>query len=222
MTFQGVERVMLILLLVLILVTPATYALEVRFIGNSGFEISDGSATILVDFPYQSGAYGYMTFDPVELGARPDSLCLFTHRHADHFDPEAIAGVGCAVLGPSEVMVRVEARVRLEGDGFWDFAGAQIECLETEHGEVDHCSWILRWDDRTIVIAGDVEHLDGVLPVLKAADVLIIPSWLASSAEKVRGRFPDARIVISHHRAGEDLSACADCLVPSPGSSHAW
>ena len=44
--------------------------IEARFIGNSAFEVSDGTATILIDFPYQSGAFGYMTFLPAELRPR--------------------------------------------------------------------------------------------------------------------------------------------------------
>ncbi|MCI0415294.1 hypothetical protein L0222_21180, partial [bacterium] len=37
--------------------------LEFRFIGNMAFAISDGKVTLYTDFPYESGAFGYMKYD---------------------------------------------------------------------------------------------------------------------------------------------------------------
>jgi hypothetical protein len=70
------------LFLCLPLSAPVAEAQELRFrfIGNSGFEISDNVDTILLDFPYESGAYGYMTFDSGEVHARRSTLCLFSFR----------------------------------------------------------------------------------------------------------------------------------------------
>ena len=36
--------------------------LEVRFTGNGGVLLSDGVTSVLVDVPYQSGAFGYMEY----------------------------------------------------------------------------------------------------------------------------------------------------------------
>ena len=47
-----------------------TGKLSARFIGNAAFEITDGEFTLLTDFPYQSGAFGYMTYDPAEVARR--------------------------------------------------------------------------------------------------------------------------------------------------------
>ena len=210
------------LLLLLALASAETPELRARFIGNSGFEITDGRATLLVDFPYRSGAYGYMTFDSGELGARSDALCLFTHGHADHFDPETIGAIGCSVAGPAAVLAAVDESLRLGGGPPWRFGNAEIECRKTEHGDVDHCSWLIRWHERIVVISGDVEDLEGLLEVSGSLDVIVIPSWLASESRRVRARFPEAKVVISHHRAREEVSSCTDCLIPSQGDSLAW
>ena len=211
------------LLLLLLAVGPAAaQELEFRFIGNDGFEISDGSSTLLIDFPYHSGAFGYMAFDPGELTARDNSLCVFTHRHDDHFDPGAIEGVGCQVAGPPEVLKKVDASVRLEDGPSWQFGGAEIDCLDTEHVDVDHCSYVIRWHGRSIFISGDVEELSGLYGLEEQLDIIIISSWLVPHESRIRQRFPDAEIVLAHHVAGEERAISSGCVVPKQGSTYAW
>ncbi len=50
--------------------------LEFHFIGNMAYEISDGETTLLSDFPYESGAFGYMTYK-FEDGS---DITRITHR----------------------------------------------------------------------------------------------------------------------------------------------
>lgn len=211
------------LLLLLLAVSPAAAQdLEFRFIGNNGFEISDGAGTILVDFPYQSGAFGYMSFDPAELEARDNALCLFTHSHADHFDPGAIEGVGCLVAGPAEVLAAVDEIIRLGPGPSWEFDQAEIDCLDTVHDDLDHCSYVIRWQDRSIFFTGDVEEISGLFGLQEPLDVIILSSWLAPQAPQIRAKFPGAKIVISHHVAGEERAARSGCIVPVQGSSYSW
>ena len=211
-------------LMIMLLALGAAEAqeLEFRFIGNDGFEISDGSSTILVDFPYRSGAFGYMTFDSSELEARDHALCLFTHRHDDHFDPDALAGIGCSVAGPAEVLAKVDERLHLSGGPTWRFGEAEITCLDTEHSDVDHCSYVIRWHDRSIFISGDVEELSGLYGLQEPLDIIIISSWLVPHESQIRERFPDAEIVLSHHVAGEARAVRSGCVVPVQGSSYSW
>jgi L-ascorbate metabolism protein UlaG (beta-lactamase superfamily) len=193
---------------------------EIRFIGNSAFELSDGEATLLIDFPYRSGAFGYMTFDAAELRARPAALCLFTHRHHDHFDASALAEVGCAaVAGPPEVIATAgRAAPPIVGDGAWSFGGAAVRCLRTEHADVEHCSYLIEWYGKRLFFSGDLESLDVLGPELAPLDALFLPAWLPGSA-RVRESFPAARVVVHHHRAGERLPDCGGCLVPAQGST---
>ncbi|MGH9749174.1 MAG: hypothetical protein ACRD5D_07975 [Candidatus Polarisedimenticolia bacterium] len=66
---------------------PIAAPLELRFIGNQAFEITDGQLTLLTDVPYQSGYSGYMTYDEGSVRPRGRVLSLITHRHPDHFEP---------------------------------------------------------------------------------------------------------------------------------------
>jgi len=190
--------------------------LDARFIGNSAFELSDGTATILLDFPYKSGAFGYMTFPDRELHPRKDSLCLFTHRHDDHFDASQVARIGCSVAGPAEVQATVDASLRAGPGPTWDFHGATIECLATPHAQVEHCSYLINWHGLRFFISGDIEGLQPLEPFPAGVDVLFLPAWLAS---ELKARRSDSRVVIHHHTSNEVVPPCPGCTVPVQGSS---
>jgi L-ascorbate metabolism protein UlaG (beta-lactamase superfamily) len=207
------------LLLLASLARPAPAGLEVRFIGNSAFEVSDGSATLLTDLPYESGAFGYMQFDRRELRARDTSLCLFTHGHADHFDPSMLDEVGCSVAGPHEVISAAGGRADLGGGPSWHFGGATVECIPSDHGGVPHCSFLIEWHGKRLFFSGDIDTLDALLGVQPPLDAVFLPAWLASASPRARAKFPTARIVIHHHRTGEDLPDCGGCVVPEQGST---
>ena len=50
-----------------------TNEISITFIGNAGFHMTDGKTNIYFDFPYKSGAYGYMTYDETELNKIKDN-----------------------------------------------------------------------------------------------------------------------------------------------------
>jgi hypothetical protein len=55
---------------VLLFAFPAaaqTNVITVRFIGNCGLYMTDGSLDVYVDFPYRSGAYNYMEYPASEI-----------------------------------------------------------------------------------------------------------------------------------------------------------
>lgn len=190
--------------------------IDARFIGNSAFELSDGTSTILLDFPYESGAFGYMSFAPAEIHRRVNALCLFTHRHADHFDPEAIADVGCTVAGPNDVQALVPEPLRAGPGPVWHFGGATIECITTAHGRVEHCSYLIRWHGVRILVSGDIESLEVLDDREQNVDVAFLSSWLAAGVEPGNSFGSQARVVIHHHAPEEDVR-CRGCLVPSQG-----
>jgi L-ascorbate metabolism protein UlaG (beta-lactamase superfamily) len=193
-------------------------SLSIRFIGNAGFELTDGDATILLDFPYQSGAFGYMTFDRSELRGREPSLCVFTHRHPDHFDAQSIATVGCKVAGPRDLLAALPEASRAGEGPVWGFAAAQVRCIPTEHAGIGHCSILIVWHGQRLYFAGDIEDLTGFDRVEGGLDVVFLPAWLASEATALRAKLPGVRIVIQHHKSGEVVS-CSDCMVPEQGAS---
>jgi L-ascorbate metabolism protein UlaG (beta-lactamase superfamily) len=193
-----------------------------RFIGNNGFELSDGTSTILLDFPYISGAHGYMRFDARELRHRPASLCLFTHRHADHFDPAAIEDIGCQVAGPREVTSQVPPSRRLPGNSPWRMGGVTGECLPTVHQQLEHCTLIVRWHGRVIVSLGDIESLDGLVERLPRPDILLVPVWFVRRMQTLSGAFPAAAIYLTHAEPGAVPGACLRCRQLQQGESVAW
>ncbi len=205
--------------MVLLAAPPPEEALTLRFIGNAGFEITDGTSTILVDFPYQSGAYGYMRYDSTEIRRRDNALCLFTHSHADHFSAERLPGIGCTVAGPSSVLAQRTASEALDEESPWRFGSATIRCIASEHGDVDHCSFVLNWQERDIVVAGDVETVEPVLRQVAEVDLLIMPFWVSEEATAIRDRFPGVRMLLVHEEPGEDRVECAGCLHLDQGES---
>lgn len=44
-----------------------TKDIQIEFIGNCGLHMTDGITNFYIDFPYKSGAHGYMEFDESEL-----------------------------------------------------------------------------------------------------------------------------------------------------------
>lgn len=209
----------LLTLLVLSGASGTDEAPHLRYIGNAAFEITDGRHVILIDFPYRSGAYGYMEFDRSELHERAASLCLFTHAHADHFDPRALAAVGCTVAGPEEVREKAGEAPVLDGNRF---AGATIRCIDSEHGDVDHCSWQLSWHGREMLLAGDVETLAPVVEGLDRLDLIVAPYWLSGEIPGIRERFPGARVILAHRQPDAEAPACGDCSVPDQGETFGW
>jgi L-ascorbate metabolism protein UlaG (beta-lactamase superfamily) len=74
--------------------------MDIRFLGHSAFELSDGGNTVLID-PFLTGnPMGAATADEVN-----PTLIALTHGHADHFgDTVDIAKrVGCPVVALTEI-----------------------------------------------------------------------------------------------------------------------
>ncbi len=193
-----------------------------RYIGNAGFEISDGSHTVLLDFPYVSGAFGYMKFQDSDLVPRSDALCLISHAHADHFNAEAIRKIGCQVAGPAEVMKLVPKSSWLQGESPWKFGFAVASCIDSEHGDVEHCSLVLTWHGTTIVAVGDVESVAPLLKAIPSPDIFVLPYWLADQASLLREAFPGVRILLSHEEPDATVDSCNGCERLTQGASIRW
>lgn len=211
-----------LILFALLSAPPTDAARTMRYVGNAGFEISDGVHTVLLDFPYVSGAYGYMKFEASELEPRRGSLCLISHAHADHFNPEAVVEVGCQVAGPTEVMKLVPESARLPGTSPWKFEGATAKCIDSEHGGVDHCTLVLKWHETTFIAAGDVESIVPLIKDIPRPDIFVLPYWLANQTSVVREAFPGVRIVLSHEEPGASVDSCNGCVRLNQGDSIQW
>jgi len=130
-------RVVLIALLAITLQATPADSLQIRFVGNAGFELSDGATTLLIDLPYESGAFDLMTYDPTALDPVGRVVSVVTHRHVDHFDPSLFTAQEWDIVGPEEVTsalapARVlQGRIVMVGD-------FRIQRFSTPHSDVEH------------------------------------------------------------------------------------
>jgi hypothetical protein len=197
-------------------VPPAAF--HARFIGNAAVEITDGSYTLLTDFPYESGAFGYMTYDSAEVHPRSRSVCLFTHGHADHFAPSLVGRIGCAVIGPTSVTSKVAGLEVLPLEPTISIGPLVVTPVRTDHGSEPHESYLVKWRGLSVYFTGDTDSA-AELSRPGRLDALFITPWLLARARAAGLLPPAARIVVYHHRPGEKIEPCPSCLVPRQGQS---
>jgi hypothetical protein len=199
--------------------TAAAATLSARFLGNEAFEISDGKTTLLTDFPYRSGAFGYMEYAPAEVRERKDSLCLITHAHADHFDAALAAKVGCRVLGPPPVLAGVPEQKAIQETGTVRFAGLAVTPVRTGHGDAPHFSYLVEWAGLRLYFTGDTED-PAELSRQERLDALFISPWLLAAARTAGQLPPSSLVIVYHHQASEKVADCSgSCVVPRPGQT---
>lgn len=214
---MNVRRLVLTVLALLGAARLEAASLQVKFIGNAAFEITDGDMTLLTDFPYQSGAFGYMEYRAEDVAPEGPVLCLITHAHADHFDRALFEKTAWSILGPPEVTRGLDtARVVPFGKEV-RFRSLRAQPFSTPHGDVEHFSYLLTWKTQKLYFTGDTEKLE-TLEGLRGIDALFVTPWLLRAAEAAGTRLPGKKIVLHHHRAGEALPECDKCLAPQPGT----
>lgn len=184
--------------------------LTATFLGNQAFRISDGETTLFTDFPYESGSYGYMTWDQVLLEPTPDSYCLVTHGHRDHFAAELVERLGCTVVGPPSVVALLEdgAGVAVNSDPV-TLGPLTITPLDTPHN-VEHRSYRVEWSGIGLYFSGDTGTTEA-LAAQEPLDTMFLSPWLFETASGEGTLPPAGRIVIYHHREGEEVPACLPC-----------
>jgi L-ascorbate metabolism protein UlaG (beta-lactamase superfamily) len=195
-------------------------ALQARFIGNMAFAITDGTVTLMSDFPYQSGYSRYNTYARSEIrSTTATTLSLITHRHLDHWEPSLFNGTGWKVAGPADVVTKVPADRIVRLGAQTTFGPLTIERLVTPHARVEHHSYVVTWHGRRLYFSGDTDSTDS-LAAAKNLDVAFISPWMFRSMAK-QGRPIDAkRIVIYHHQDGERVEGCGSgCTLPRQGDT---
>lgn len=164
--------------LVTLLLRPAYEAavLDVEMVGNAGVVLTDGATSLLVDLPYEPGAFGYMHYDPEGLRPPGEVVSVITHHHADHFDAALFAQrPEWRVVGPPSVAARVAPDRVLGGDSV-EVGAFAIIAIRTPHTD-DHRSYRIRWRGRVLFFTGDTEDPSAV-PLEPRIDVLFVTPWL--------------------------------------------
>ena len=196
--------------------------LEARFIGNMAWSITDGTFTLMSDFPYDSGAInGYMTYDAAAELRSPtaDTLSLITHRHADHWSPTLFARTNWKVVGPRDVVAGVSADRVVPASVRLPVGPLRIDIIDTPHANIGHYSYVVTWHGRRLYFSGDTESPSHLM-ALRDLDVAFVSPWLYRAVVKAGGRVDAKRVVMYHHEPGEEVPDCRQgCHVPRQGET---
>jgi len=207
-----------ILLLAAAAQTAEAQKLELRFIGNMAFAITDGKTTLYTDFPYESGAFGYMTYDFASVPKAADAVCLITHGHRDHFDPALFARRKSKIIAPPSLAAALPADRVIPFASEMAYRVISVEAFRTPHGDIEHYSYLVTWHGRRLYFTGDTESTDQLLAA-RGLDVAFVSPWLIEAVAKKNGRIDARRIVVYHHHADEKVADLQDRKVPTQGET---
>jgi L-ascorbate metabolism protein UlaG (beta-lactamase superfamily) len=208
------------LVLALQVAVPPAPPLQARFIGQMAFSITDGSTTLITDFPYRIGYAGAPPFDDRELQhASPSTLALITHRHLDHFEPTLFAKTSWKLLGPPDEMARIRKDRVVPMTSRVSFGTITIESTRTPHHDLEHYSYIVIWHGKRLYFSGDTESADSLLAA-KNLDVAFVSPWQYQAARRTGELIDAEQIVIYHHRPGDQVAGCSSrCVAPRQGDT---
>ena len=197
---------------------PPAPPIQAQFIGNMAFAITDGKTVIYTDFPYESGAFGYMTYDFAKVPKAPGSLFLFTHGHKDHFDAGLLAKMDGKIIAPPKVAATLPAARVIPFAPKMTYRDITIEAFATPHGDADHASYLVTWHGIRLYFTGDTDSADQLL-AMKNLDYAFVSPWLLGSVAQKKARI-DARTVICYHHRAEDkaIPDIQNRIVPRPGA----
>ncbi|MAX82338.1 MAG: hypothetical protein CL843_19440 [Crocinitomicaceae bacterium] len=169
----------LLLLLLSNLGWSQSNAIKIKFIGNCGLYLTDGTTNIYTDFPYKSGAYNYMEYDASELDSiRENSIFIFTHRHADHYSKKqlktALKSKGGKKYGSWNI-----AELEALGTHLPEFS---IQTFKTKHRfSISHYSYLITWHGKKIFLSGDTETAETIRHQ-KGLEWAFVPPWVIIDA----------------------------------------
>lgn len=193
--------------------------IEVQFIGNMAFHISDGKTSLLSDFPYFSGAFGYMKYDMDSVKVHTDSLSLITHAHTDHWDWKLFAETNYSLIGPKSMTKRVKSKKVISFAKTMSYRDMTIEAFETPHKfSPEHYSYLVTWHGKRFYFPGDTETPAHMLQ-MKDIDVMFISPWLIRTIERQDLVLDTEILIVYHQKIGEEIPPFQDYLRMKQGAS---
>jgi len=188
-----------LLFIITLFLTQTSLAQEnkvtIRFIGNCGLHMTDGTTTIYTDFPYKSGAYGYMKFSKAELDSiQANSIFIFTHIHADHYSGKNMRSI-LKEKGSKKFTPRRMKKLKKHAKKIPDF---DIQIIKTKHRfSLKHVSYLITWHGKKIFLSGDTESAQ-TAGELKDIDWAFIPSWILLDAKEKNIQIDAKRKAVYH------------------------
>ena len=196
--------------------------LTVTFIGNMAFHITDGETALLSDFPYQSGAFGYMKYEMADVPPIKDGLSLITHWHTDHWSLPLFAAMDTKLIAPDDVVAKIDdaARViKIAPGAPAAFRGMTIEAAKTIHRLApSHYSYIVTWHGKRLYFTGDTESPEYILDA-KNIDVMFLSPWLIRTIERQKLSLDAKTLVVYHQKETEEIPPFQDYKRMKQGES---
>ena len=168
----------------LILISNFTFGqaneIKIRFIGNCGLSMTDGTTNFYIDFPYKSGAHNYMEYDKSEIeNVKDNAIFIFTHRHADHYSSKILKKLSGQKFDPWNI----EELEKLS-ETIPDFA---IKAFKTDHTvfgiSFKHYSYLVTWHGKKIFLSGDTTNSETIASQTDL-DWAFVPIWLLMDAKE--------------------------------------
>lgn len=199
-----------------LLTLPAAQDLTITMVGNAGVLLTDGQTSLLVDLPYESGAFGYMTYEPLDLRPAGRTVSVITHHHRDHFDPDLFGSRrDWRLIGPPSVTDGLPEDRVIEGDSV-RIGAFTVVTIPTPHSD-GHRSYRVRWSDTVLHFVGDTEdpeHLRGT-----QIDVLFITPWLSCLAAEQNLLDGASRRIAYHLSTTGDDRICGQAEILAQGAT---
>ena len=141
--------------------------------------MTDGSLHVYTDFPYKSGAFKYMKFDPSEIDKiKENAIFIFTHKHTDHYSGKNMRRVLREKQGQKFGKWNITELEAL-GDSIPNFS---VKAFKTSHKfSINHYSYLITWHDKKIFLSGDTGDTE-VIGSIKEIDWAFIPYWVLRNA----------------------------------------
>lgn len=178
--------------------------IKVKFIGNCGLYLTDGSTHIYTDFPYKSGAYGYMKYNQIEIDSvKNNAIFIFTHQHADHYSGKVVhkllKGKNCKKFtqwDKKKLLKYLKKKSNID-----------IKVFKTKHRfAIKHHSYLITWNGKRIFFSGDTESAETISNV-KNIDWAFVPPWLLDDAKEKNLKIDAKNIGVYHLYPSEIKSA---------------
>jgi hypothetical protein len=188
-----------------------TNAITVRFIGNCGLYLTDGTSNIYFDFPYKSGAHHYSEYNLSELDSVKDHpVFIYTHRHSDHFSGRLVRKSAKKLDGQIFTPRNAEKLKDLNKE-LTDFT---IETIHTKHHfSFNHYSYLVTWHNKKIFISGDTENSE-TLASFKGLDWAFVPVWLLMDAKEKGINLKDNSKILAIYHIGPGDKITNDAADP--------
>ena len=183
-----------------------TNDIKIKFIGNCGFYMTDGTTNFYIDFPYKSGAHNYMEYDQSEIeNIKENAIFIFTHRHADHYSEKILKKLSGQKFDPWNI-----EELEQLGKSIPDF---EIKAFKTDHTvfgiSFKHYSYLITWHNKKIYISGDTTNSD-TFALQKDIDLAFVPAWLLMDAKEKKADLKNLSKMYAIYHIGQNDKITTD------------